>query len=190
MNRDRARAFRELKYYDPRQVLVELRRQERLIAESDAPASVKQLRTNELKPIRELRELCLFCYGWSQIDGQNFNVGHAEAQDFDGVAMWVVGNNQHFAPIQIKEVVPRELNPTASIQAVVNGLTKYVDSEDLTVVVHLNQVTKFSPLELRVPPLKIAALWVFAAINVHQTKWVIWGNFLEKLRWGEFAHPT
>jgi hypothetical protein len=192
VTRDRARDFFELKYYDPRYVLVQLRKTELAIARrTDLPDAVKHLRTQELKHLRELREACLFCYGWSQIDGQSFDVAHAEAQDYDydAVASWQSDDHLHFAPIQIKEVVPANLNRHASVQGIVNKLSKYVDSEDLTVVIHLNRSTPFSPADLVVPPLKIAALWVFGALDAEQTRWAIWGNFLETPRWGEFSYP-
>ena len=189
MTRDRARAFLDLTYHDPRHVLVELRKIEESLR-ADLPAAVRHLRTNELKSIRELREACLFCYGWSQVEGRQLHVAHAEAHDYDAVATWVVDGTPHFAPLQIKEVVPRKLNPAASVQKVVNGLRKYADSADLTVAIHLNQVTAFSLGELVISPLKIAALWVFAAVNADATKWMIWGNFLEEVRWGEFTYPT
>jgi site-specific recombinase XerD len=190
MTRDRARAFSRLKYYNPRQVLVELRKTELAIARrTDVPDAVKHLRTQELKPLRELREACLFCYGWSQIDGQSFDVAQGEKDDYDAVASWQSDNQLNFAPIQIKEVVPAHLNQKTSVQDIVNKLTKYTDSEDLTVVIHLNRGTPFSPVDLVMPPLKIAALWVFGALNNEQTRWVIWGNFLETPRWGEFSYP-
>jgi hypothetical protein len=191
MATDRTRAFRNLSFLDPGPVLIELRRIERSMpCQPDLPKAVRNLRTNELKHIRELREACLFCYGWAQIDGQHVYVAQHEAHDHDAVAMWIVDDTQHFAPIQIKEVVPHELNPATSAQGIVNGLQKYADSADLTVVIHLNQMTPFSPMELVVPPLKIAALWVLGAVSSDQSKWMIWGNFLEKIRWGEFEYPT
>jgi hypothetical protein len=191
MSTDRARAFAKLRYVEPRSVLVELRKAELALARSDLPANIRQLRTNELRPLRELREVCLFCYGWEQIDGQSLHVAHAEGQDYDAVATWDSDTQRHFTPIQLKEVVPVHLNPAASVQGVVDGLQKYVDSEDLTVVIHLNRtVNGFSPDALTIPPLKIAALWVFAAIAADRSRWVIWGNFLEDLRWGEFTYPT
>jgi len=190
MTHDRARAFRRLMYYDPRHVLVELRKQELAIANrKDLPDEVKHLRTQELKPLRELREASLFCYGWGQIDGQEIHVAHAESQDFDAIATWRSDDCEHFAPIQIKEVVPENLNRDTSLQAVVDKLSKYSDSEDLTAVIHLNRTTKFAPAELVVPRLKIAALWVFGALDADQSKWAVWGNFLETPRFGEFAYP-
>jgi hypothetical protein len=189
MTRERARAFTNLKYAVPRSLLLELRRLE-LLLPSDVSPSVRNLRTNQLKPLRELREAALFCYGWEQIDGQALGVALVEAQDYDAVATWQSDTELHFAPIQIKEVVPENLNPTMTVQDVINGLQKYVDSDDLTVVIHLNRtVSGFAPLELVIPPLKIGALWILAAVTADQSRWFLWGNFLETIRWGEFSYP-
>jgi len=51
------------------------------------------------------------------------------------------------------------------VQATVDALTKYVDSDELTVAIHLNRQTSFDPVQLVVPALNIAALWVFAALG-------------------------
>lgn len=188
---DRTRTFAKLKYRDPRTVLVDLRRTELTISASEASFAVKNLRTRDLRPLRELREACLFCHGMTERTGQKFFVAHAEAQDYDAVATWVVGDLQSFAPIQIKEVVPHEVNPTASVRKVIAALEKYVSSEDLTVAIHLNRVVKgFNPSEIIVPPLRIAALWMFGAIAADQSRWAIWGNFLDELEVAEFAYPT
>lgn len=155
MATDRARSFRALKYYDPREVLVKLRETELgLAGRTDVPDAVKHLRTQELKPLRELREACLFCYGWSQIDGQSLRVAQVEAQDYDAVASWYSDEQLHFASLQIKEVVPEHLNRNISVQTIVDKLTQYPDSQDVTVVIHLNRSTPFSPADLIVPPLK------------------------------------
>jgi hypothetical protein len=188
---DRTRSFAQLKYRDPREVLVDLRRAELTVAASDASFKVKNLRTRDLRPLRELREVCLFCHGMTECTGQKFFVAHAEAQDFDAVAMWILDDLQSFAPIQIKEVVPHEVNPSASVRDVVEGLRKYTDSHDLTVAIHLNRVVKgFNPFELVVPSLKIAALWMFGAIAPDQSKWAIWGNFIDEVQAREFDYPT
>jgi hypothetical protein len=173
-------------YTDSRSVLLQFRRIEAQLPKSGLPDSVRHLRTDELKPLREMREACIFVYGM----GQRFGVALAESQDYDAVATWVEGRSQHFAPIQLKEVIPHKLNPTSSVQAAVDGLAKYVDSQDLTVAIHLNRLEHFSPLNIVVPQLNIAALWIFAAIAPDQSRWPIWGNFLEQLQVGEFDYPT
>lgn len=164
---------------------------ELVIAASSEPDAVKSLRTRDLRPLRELREACLFCYGMTKCTGQKFWIAHTEAQDYDAVAMWTVGDTQSFAPIQIKEVVPHKLNAAASVEAVIGSLGKYTDSQDLTVAIHLNREIKgFDPSVIEVPPLKIAALWIFGAVSPDKSRWAIWGNFLDQLQAGEFEYPT
>lgn len=54
-----------------------------------------------------------------------------------------------------------------------------MNSKDLTVVLHLNRtVSAFSPAEIIVPPLKVAALWIFGAIAPDQSRWAMWEIFL------------
>jgi hypothetical protein len=190
MSSDRARAFQHLEFRDPRPFLVRLREVEPQVANSDLPPKVKALRTNALKWSKELREGALFCYGMAQRIGQTVRLAPFEAQDYDFVASWIVGDTQHLAPVQLKEVVPQDLNSTASVQERVNGLAKYVDSEDLTVVIYLNQRVHFHPAQLVVPPLKIAALWVFGAISPDKEQWGLWGNFLETPEGTRFEYPT
>jgi hypothetical protein len=192
MANDRTRVFAKLKYRDPRAVLVDLRRLEATVAASDASFAVKNLRTRELRPLRELREACIFCYGMTECTGgPKFLVAHAEERDYDAVATWNVDDCQNFAPIQIKETVPHEVNPVASVHEVIAGLQKYVDSEDLTVAIHLNRTLRgFNPAEIVVPPLKVAALWMFGAITTDQSRWAIWGNFLDVREACEFTYPS
>ncbi len=92
--------------------------------------------------------------------------------------------------LQLKEAVPHDLNRSASIQQTVNALSKYADSEDLTVAIYLNQRVHFDPAKLIIPPLKIAALWVFGAISEDQNEWALWGNFLETPEGTRYEYPT
>jgi hypothetical protein len=188
--RDRERAFQNLKFQDPRPFLIRLREVEAEVARSKLPKKVKNLRTNTLKWSRELRQAALFCYGMGERIGQTVYLAPSEAQDYDFVASWVVNQTQHLAPVQLKEVVPHDLNPAASIQAIVDSLSRYVDSKDLTVAVHLNQKSHFDPASLRVPELNVAALWTFGAISPNQRRWGLWGNFLESAEGTEFEYPT
>ena len=190
MAQDRARAFQHLEFRDPRPFLVRLREIEPKVAKSGLPEKVRNLRTNPLKWSRELREAALFCYGMAQRIGQTVFLAPSEVQDYDFVASWVVDGTQHLAPVQLKEVVPHDLNRSTSIQQTVDALLKYVDSEDLTVAIHLNQRGHFDPAHLTVPRLKIAALWVFSAISEDQNEWALWGNFLETPEGRRYGYPT
>ncbi len=186
----RARLFQRLKFTDSRAVLVKIRHLETVVAKSDLPEKVKQLRTNQLRPLLEIRQAALFCYGMSKKLGQPVSLVHAESQDFDCVASWIVDDKKILAPLQLKEVVPRKLNRTASIQEVINKLKRLVDSEELTVAIHLNQGNLFEPKKLKIPPLRIAALWIFAAVSPDQSTWALWGNFLETPECITFQYPT
>lgn len=190
MTQDRVRALQHLEFRDPRPFLVRLRDIEPKVAKSGLPKKARNLRTNPLKWSRELREAALFCYGMTQRIGQTVFLAPSEAQDYDFVASWVVDDTQHLAPVQLKEVVPHDLNRSASIQQTVEALSKYVDSEDLTVAIHLNQHGHFDPASLAIPRLRIAALWVFGAISEDQNKWVLWGNFLETREGMRYEYPT
>jgi len=186
----RAREFQHLEFRDPRPFLVRLREIEPRVTNSDLPAKVKNLRTNSLKWSRELREAALFCYGMAQRIGRTVDLAPSEAQDYDFVARWIVDDTQHFATVQLKEVVPHALNPSASVQGTVNALSKYVDSKDLAVAIHLNQRGNFDLAKLVIPPLKIAELWIFRAISANQAQWGLWGNFLETPEDTRFEYPT
>jgi len=189
MSQDRARAFQHLTYRDPRPFLIRLRAIESKVAKSNLPRRVKNLRTNSLKGSREFREAALFCCGMAQRIGQTVYLAPSEAQDYDFVASWIVDNTQHLAPVQLKEVVPQDLNQSASVQEIVDALSKYVDSEDLTVAIHLNQRSHFDPSKLVIPSLKIAALWIFGAMSEDQMQWALWGNFLETPEGSRFEYP-
>ena len=184
------RLAQKLEFRDPASFLVSLRQLEVEVAASDLPKKIKSLRTNTLNEWRELRDAALFCHGMGQRIGQTVYVGRSEAQDYDFVASWVVGDEQHLAPVQLKEVVPTELNSKASLQATVDALAKYVDSDDLTVAIHLNQQARFEPSEVVVPPLRIASLWVFGSTSADQTEWGLWGNFLETQEGSRYAYPS
>lgn len=190
MNYSRLREFKQGKFRDPAHFLIELRALELEVASSSLDARTKQLRTNGLKEWREAREAALFCHGMAQRIGQPIYMSRSESQDHDFVASWGVSNEQYFTPVQLKEVVPESLNPNSSLEKVIQSLTKYVDSEDLTVAIHLNRQAHFDPKNLTIPQLRIAALWVFGSISPDQSKWGLWGNFLEQPEGTLFTYPA
>ena len=190
MDLSRLRDLQRGEFRDPERFLIALRKIEPDIAGSTTDSRIKHLRTNGLKEWREAREAALFCYGMAQRIGQTIYLCSGESQDYDFVASWAVGDEQHFAPVQLKEVVPVSLNANTSLESVIQSLTKYVDSTDLTVAIHLNRQVNFDPKTLVVPPLRIAALWIFASISPDQSEWALWGNFLEKPEGSRFAYPA
>ena len=126
----------------------------------------------------------------SQRIGQIVFLSPSEAQDYDIVSSWIVDETRHLAPVQLKAVVPHDLNPSASVQGVDDALKKYTDSGDLTVEIDLNRRTHFDPPYLVIPRLGLAGLWVFGAISEDGTEWALWGDFLETQVGTGFEYPT
>lgn len=109
---------------------------------------------------------------------------------YDFIASWIVGGERHIATVQLKEVVPAQANPQASIHAIVASLTKYTNSDGLTVAIHLNREGRFDPCLLQVPKLKMGSLWVFGSANPDQSRWNLWGNFKESDAYAtQFLYP-
>jgi hypothetical protein len=185
----RLRLFSSLEYRDPRVFLMRLRELEREIASSALDIKIRALRTNELKPWRELREAALFAHFMSERIGTRVGIARGEAQDYDFVATWESAEGRHYAPVQIKEVVPPFLNPDAQLSAVIESLKKYTDSADLTVAIHLNTRAH---IDLRdpAPKLSLASLWVFGAIAPGAARWGLWGDLLDAPTGTEHDYPT
>ena len=190
MDRSWLRSTKSLEFRDPKPFLINLRNLEYAVAATDTPAKIKNLRTNGLKEWREARDAALFCYGMSHRIGQTVYFARSESQDYDFIASWIVGSNQHLAPVQLKEVVPPHLNPAASLESVLASLSKYVDSSQLTVAINLNQNGPFKPSALVAPQVNIAALWVFGAVKPDQSEWALFGNFLEQPDGTTFKYPA
>lgn len=87
-------------------------------------------------------------------------------------------------------MVPYHLNPKASVQCIIDKLTRY-DSPDLTLVIHLDRLVGFEPRTLKIHKLRLSTLWVMASVTLDQSRWALWGDFLSKdLGVIEFAYPT
>jgi hypothetical protein len=178
----RTRQFATLKYGDPLGYLVELRNVELQVVASSTPERVRSLRTQGLKPEREMRDAAIFCVGMSERIGFDVLFAPFEDQDFDFVATWTDGQGTtKFCPVQLKEVVPPHLNSGATIQAVVDGLAHYSDSADVTFAIKFNQQGQFDPAALIIPGnLQIGGLWIFGALSPDQSELVLLGDFLGK----------
>jgi hypothetical protein len=177
-------------YRDPIPFLKRLRHIEQWLLPVTVAPEVRSLRTNRLKEWREARIGALFCLGISERTRRKIYFSKGEFGDADFVASWTENDVRHFAPVQIKELVPEEKNLRATFDAVVQGLSKYSGIGDLTVVIHVNRHIHFDPTSVLLPQqLPIAALWVLACVNPGQSEWAIWGNFLEEPEGTRFAYP-
>lgn len=179
---------KKLLYRDPEVALRELREIELAIG-LDVPPRIRHLRTNELKSAREYRQAALFSLGMSRNLGVPVRFCPVEASDYDFIATWEERSTRHFAPIQLKELVPESLNSSSTIQAIIDGLTKY-SSNSLTVGIFLNRQGTFDHRELRIPTLRIGALWFVFTTTQDQSQWILYGDILGKAHATTFEYPT
>lgn len=191
MSRSRIREFERREYRDPETFLRALRKVELEVSMLSGGSREKALRTNGLKEWREAREAALFCYGMSQRLGYPIYMSKGEAQDYDFVASWVAGSERHYAPVQLKEVVPAQLSSDSDLESIIASLpASYPDSEDLTVAIHLNRQGRFELGKLAIPQMRLAGLWVFGGISPDQSEWALWGNFLQQPEGSHFTYPA
>jgi|TARA_R110000787_G_C13425356_1_gene445216 hypothetical protein len=196
---DRIRQIAKKEFHDPAEVLRHFRSIELEMARHreagtiDMPHKAHALRTNDLKNSREMRQAALFCYGMSVAINKPVLFSPEERDDYDFVASWFDGDAQHFAPVQLKELVPEHLNSRQTFEALLEkAKQKYTNSDDLTLAIYLNRVGRFDPGEVRIDrDLKLAGIWAFGGTSPDQSKFGLWGDLLhdEPCLGIEFEYP-
>jgi len=173
------REWEKLQFKGPTKTLPRYRAVQELVSKSNTNTKLRNLRTNSLKPEKEAWHLALFSYLISKALNIEVFYSEVESSDYDGVCMWVNDETQNFAPIQLKELVPSDLNPSSSIQKVISSLEKYADSKDLIVAVKLTRDFTLETENLDTSGLNIKQLWLFGATDPMQNNWIIYGDLLE-----------
>ena len=187
----RIRELQRRDYRDPEDWLRQFRDLESKFRAQISDPEIRQLRTIALREWREGRLAALFCYGMSERVGQKILFSKGEFEDADCVALRKVGDEEHYLPIQIKEVVPKHRNRNSNLDNVIASLLKYQNAEDLTVLIHLNRVGRFNADKISIPRgLRIGALWVLTCSSPDGSKWWLCGDFLEKAEGIEFEYPA
>jgi hypothetical protein len=189
MTDTRLNEWSKLRFVDPAVVLPRLRQIQIAVTTSNLDERVKNLRTDTLRKHHEGWEAALFCYGMSKIVGVTVYVVPHEASDYDAVAMWVKDETRHFTPLQIKELVPHELNPGTDINKEIAKLKRYPVSNDTTVVLHINRAGRLELQSIEVPKLNIASLWLIGSTTPDQSKWFVAGDIMDKPIISEFEYP-
>ena len=186
----RIREWQKLHYLDPAKILRGLRAIATTQPLHKLPYEVASLRRRDLRPYGEGRQGALFCYGMSLALGARVSFAQAEASDYDIVARYMEGDTVTYVPVQLKELVPAQVNPRADLQLELDKIGKYVDSRDLAVAFHLNGDRRMEFSELRLPSDAIGSLWFFGATATEQRKWLLLGDMLKDERyWHEFEYP-
>jgi hypothetical protein len=186
----RIRQWEKLRYLDSERILRGLRQIATSKPLHTLPYQVSSLRRRDLRFYGEGRQAALFCYAMSQVAGVPVAFAQLEASDYDVIARYVIDDTAHYVPIQLKELVPDQVNPHADLQAELSKIGKYVDSHELVVAFHLNSERHIDFSTLSFPVGTVGELWFFGATTRDQRKWVLIGNMLRQERFAyEFTYP-
>ena len=184
------REWERLEYRSARDYLINVAPLRAELAESITDERIANLRTNKLKPMRELWEACLFAHGIGTcVLGTEVYIAPVENQDYDCVAQFMVGDRRHYTPVQINKLVPERVNATSSLQAEIDNLEKYRSSDDLVVAIHMNRQFHFELDKLRIPELTIGELWLFGSVVPDTSRLMLWGNLLKNPSSHQYEYP-
>lgn len=187
----RTNKWAQFKYHDPRDILIKLRELEVIVAQSNLDEKVKSLRKQKFNKYLEWRDAAIFCHGLAESVLKNkIYYAPVEDEDFDCVTLRQDDDYQVYTPLQIKEVVPNQINPQTDLNNEISKLQKYTDSKDLVVAIHLNRKGKVEFSTINTPKLQIAQLWIFGAITENQDKWFLYGDLLANPNFFDFEYPS
>lgn len=116
------------RYVATTHLLRRLREIELEVMQSMPPSRERRLQTRGTMGLRELRDAALLCHGLAARLGETIGVTHWEDHDHDAVALIQKPGESCFYPLQLKQFPPNDLNPQASLQAIIDSLpTKLSD---------------------------------------------------------------
>ena len=186
--RDQLRHWGTLTYHDPARILRDLRLLERELA-SIEDEKVRRLRTPTLKKYREWRDAALFTYGMSIAQERPMGYATEESGDYDFVVGWMQDEQQQFCPVQLKELVPADLNPRATLQDLIANFPNYSPGSDTVLAVKLNRRGKMNLQTITMPVIPFKQLWFFWAATPDGTRWNIYGDALKEPGEASFDYP-
>jgi hypothetical protein len=176
------REWKTYEYYDPKVILPKLQKIREDISRTDTPDIIRNLRTNKLKTEREAWDIAIFCYLMSKFIGIDIFFSRVEKSDYDSIFTWNDGNLQHYAPVQVKELVPEETNPTATLKAIIESLKKYVNSPELIIGIKLNRQIQFGLSSIECNDISVGEIWCFCATMADESKWSLFGDLLTEYK--------
>ena len=165
----------------------------RLFAEIlPAVGGSRSWRKGRFKKYHEEHLAALFVYGIKQITpNYNWQYSYGERADYDCVIRCdpqnPTGSNWVYKPLQLKEVVPNQVSPTASLQQLLNDLPTY-SGQDLVVAICVNRPTTINFKELTRPNVRFGQLWLYGPL--HGRGWFIVGDLLRNPERHDFDYPV
>ena len=187
MSRDRVNSFAELEYFDPSKVLLEAQRQ----GFSHRPGAREAVlrRGHEHNGVIEHLDATVFAHGLAMLMPHlTVHIARLERQDHDFVLRFVHEGEPYYCPLQLKELVPAEVNPHQEPERLIASLAKYGDAEDLEVAIKVSREA-IDPRALPSPQLRLGGLWFFGGLGADPRRWYVYGNCLDSPSWFEFPLP-
>jgi hypothetical protein len=105
-----------------------------------------------------------------------------EDADYDCVLCRRVDGKKAFTPVQLKEFVPSNIDPTATIEAGLAKLSKYRTSHHTVVAVYVNRAGYFDYPSIQKPETSFAEIWLYASLRPDQSLWALYGDLLHEPR--------
>jgi hypothetical protein len=131
----------------------------------------RRWRSGLFRKHHEERQAALFVFGLNcQAPNFLWEYSMREADDYDFAVRCRPLDSDGpitYEGVQLKEFVPAEINPATSLQAVIDGLTKYCakpDQRNLVVAICINRLSLINLADLRLPQLEIRQLWLYGSL--------------------------
>lgn len=185
------RKWRKLPWRDPHTDLYNLGLLQGRLAGAGISPTVANLRKRDLRKYLEWRQAALFSHFISEAV-LKIPVAYSliEEEDYDCVVHWRKDDVGHFAPVQLKEVVPKSLNPGAELNNELEKLKKYATPTNTVVAIHLNQSSRIEFSSIQTPKTTCPEIWIYGSLTPDQSRWFLYGNILKKPRAHEINYPA
>jgi hypothetical protein len=186
------RKWDALSFRDAKTDLINLGKLQTRLAQSHGISpEVANLRERDLRQYLQWRQAALFCYLVQAATGKaSLAYTVVEDEDYDALACWIDGDTKHYAPIQLKELVPESLNSAASLEAELGKLAKYATSQETVVAVHVNRAGRLEFSSLKPPKARVREIWLFGALSPDQRSWFLYGDLMAQPQFHEATYPT
>jgi hypothetical protein len=123
------------------------------------------------------------------VQGTTLLYAPVEHSDYEFVTGGQEGTVQHFCPVQLQELVPEHLNPTASLQSLIESTAKYSPSTDTILAVKLNRQGRVELAELDLAGVPFKQVWFFWASAPDGSKWTLYGDAFTGTGQAGFTYP-
>ena len=190
MDKINERVFERQNYRSPLEIWSEFRDHWIRWKTEGTPREEFQKRMRRNKERWERWQAFAFAQGLSvAVRKQPVELTQFESSDFDIVCRIQTPSKIEYLPVQLKEVVPEDLNNQTDAQIVLNKLSEYCTSNDTAVSVYLTRPHS-AGTPFRVPSnLQLESLWLVGLTEINPLRFVIIGDCLSCQEFYNFGVP-